>query len=152
MFHAVKMALIAVFLISCVYFIYCLVSPNIYKQNQALQVSSNDRDFEHETELAGDTKPVELYLSNIEGKQIFNNIVSEESAQQDGVLQADTGKDMNLLGIISGDNPQAIIEDKNTQKTYYLNKGQNIREFTLEEIKEGRVILNYKGQKLELYM
>ncbi len=67
-------------------------------------------------------------------------------------VNIDLIKDMSLVGIIAGENPQAIIEDKKTQKTFYLSRGQFMGEFQVKEIKEGKVILDYKGQSYELYM
>lgn len=55
-----------------------------------------------------------------------------------------------LAGVISGDNPQAIIEDKKTKATYFLNKGQLLGNFKIEEILEGKVILELSGERFEL--
>ena len=55
-----------------------------------------------------------------------------------------------LAGVVSGQSPQAIIEDKKAQKTYFLGKGQSLGEFKIHDIMEGKVILDFKGQKLEL--
>lgn len=55
-----------------------------------------------------------------------------------------------LAGVIGGDNPQAIIEDKKTKATYFLNKGQFLGNFKIEEILEGKVILELRGERFEL--
>lgn len=57
---------------------------------------------------------------------------------------------LNLLGIVTGENNQAIIEDKNLKKTFFLYKGDNIGEFKVYDIKNNAVILDYKGEKIEL--
>ncbi|PIW67187.1 MAG: hypothetical protein COW10_07025 [Candidatus Omnitrophica bacterium CG12_big_fil_rev_8_21_14_0_65_42_8] len=57
---------------------------------------------------------------------------------------------LNLLGIITGDNNQAIIEDKNLKKTFFLFKGDKLGELNVYDIKESVVILEYKGEKIEL--
>ncbi len=59
-------------------------------------------------------------------------------------------QDLNLLGIVSGDNPQAIIEDKKSQKTYFLKKGDFLGDFELKDIQKGKVILDLSGQQFEL--
>jgi len=61
-------------------------------------------------------------------------------------------KDLNLIGIIIGDDNQAIIEDKNKKKTFFLYQGDSFGEFTIYDIKEGRVILEHKEEKIELNM
>ncbi len=62
----------------------------------------------------------------------------------------DVKADLNLLGIVTGDNNQAIIEDKNLKKTFFLYKGDNIGELKVYDIKGNAVILDYKGEKIEL--
>ncbi|PIP68262.1 MAG: hypothetical protein CO035_03085 [Candidatus Omnitrophica bacterium CG_4_9_14_0_2_um_filter_42_8] len=57
---------------------------------------------------------------------------------------------LNLLGIITGDNNQAIIEDKTLKKTYFLYKGDSLGDLKVYDIKESAVILDYKGEKIEL--
>lgn len=61
-------------------------------------------------------------------------------------------KDFLLMGIIAGDTFQAIIEDKKTKKTNFLYKGDSLRGFTVYEIKDSSVILDYDGEKIELRM
>lgn len=58
---------------------------------------------------------------------------------------------LNLLGIIRGDNDQAIIEDKTLKKTFFLYKGDSLGELLkVYDIKESAVILEYKGERVEL--
>lgn len=68
------------------------------------------------------------------------------------VAGAELLKDFALVGIISGDNPQAVIEDKKNQKTYYLKKGQFMGEFQVEQIEAGKIVLSYENQNYELHM
>ena len=57
---------------------------------------------------------------------------------------------LNLLGIITGDNNQAIIEDKTLKKTFFLYKGDSLGELKVYDIKDSVVILEYRGEKIEL--
>jgi len=59
---------------------------------------------------------------------------------------------LNLLGIITGDNNQAIIEDKALKKTFFLYKGDSLGELTVYDIKDSTVILEYKGERIILKM
>lgn len=70
----------------------------------------------------------------------------------DDIDPADILKDINLLGIVSGEKPQAIIEDKKTQKTYFLNKGDSFGQVKVLEIKEGKVLLDYRGKNFDLFL
>ncbi len=68
------------------------------------------------------------------------------------VSKKELTKNLDLLGIITGDYDQAIIEDKGTKKTFFLYQGDSFGEFTVYDIKESSVILDYKGEKIELNM
>lgn len=57
---------------------------------------------------------------------------------------------LRLQGIISGDNPQAVIEDTKTKQVYFLSVGGRIGDIELKEILTGRVVLSYHGQEVEL--
>lgn len=152
-FESLRKIIFAVFLASCIYLVISLVYPLVgLKQVKLPSVPSVTPEAE-ETEAGGlEVKPLDFYLEPVRGRQIFSNISAPEAQGQAVAVDKDLVKDLNLIGIISGENPQAIIEDKKAQKTYYLNKGQSIGEFQLEDIQEGKIILNYRGQKFELYL
>jgi type II secretory pathway component PulC len=99
---------------------------------------------------AGKVKPLSFYLNNTKGRSAFGAAAESEFSAAD--IDRDLAENINLVGIISGENPQAVIEDKKAAKTYYLNKGQLLGEFQLEDIQEGKVILNYKGRRYGLYL
>lgn len=96
-------------------------------------------------------KPYDFYSSGINGRRIFSGTAANLE-KPIGTASADLIKDINLVGIVSGEEPQAIIEDKKAQKTYYLRKGQFMGELELAEILEGKIILSYEGQMYELYL
>lgn len=95
-------------------------------------------------------KPYDFYTQGIKTKQIFGAASAQLTQEPNVTVGANLIKDINLLGVISGDSPQAIIEDKKSQKTYYVTKGQMIGEFQVEDIGDGKIILNYSGQRFEL--
>ncbi len=95
-------------------------------------------------------EPFDYYEQSIAGRQIFGQASAEGAAS--AAINSNLIKDMNLVGILSGENPQAIIEDKKTQRTSYVVKGQFIGEFQVEDIQDGKIILNYRGQRYELYL
>ena len=99
-------------------------------------------------------KPYEFYLQALQKRQIFSvsSLASQASSILSPTADSDLIKNINLIGVISGDNPQAVIEDKKANKVYYLNKGQSIGQLQIEDIQTGKIILNYKGQKYELYL
>lgn len=59
-------------------------------------------------------------------------------------------KDLKLVGIIWSNNPQAIIENTKEQKTYLLNKGDNMGSLDIKKVLRDRVILGKDNQEWEL--
>ncbi|MBI3323684.1 MAG: hypothetical protein HYZ92_00195 [Candidatus Omnitrophica bacterium] len=58
---------------------------------------------------------------------------------------------LSLIGIVAGASPQAIIEDAQTHKTYFVAKGQTVvSEIVVVEVRDNRVILELRGEKIEL--
>ncbi len=58
---------------------------------------------------------------------------------------------LSLLGIIPGNPAQAIIEDSQTKKSYFVSTGQTVVEgAVLDQVLEAHVILDLQGEKVEL--
>ena len=110
-------------------------------------------------------KPPEELAANIEAKIPETQPAAMEKIEKDNATdQSNPDKDMNikkipkeeiignlnLLGIIRGDNDQAIIEDKTLKKTFFLYKGDSLGELKVYDIKDSAVILENKGEKIEL--
>lgn len=141
----------AVFIASCFYLIIVFIWPWFGAQEFKLPQATIEKDPEFKKESADDIKPYEFYLEGIKAHpDIFSSPIIQETPKPLNQVTPDLIKDINLLGILSGENPQAIIEDKKAQKTYYLNKGQFIGEFQVMDIKEGKIILNFNSQTFEL--
>jgi len=98
---------------------------------------------------------------NISAKKIEGNILTEnapivqEPAADDSAnkeINYDFVKNFTLSGVIFGDNPQAIIFDKETLETYYVSKGESIGDAQIENVTENGVVINYKGKHFELFL
>lgn len=137
---------------SFIYLVASFLYPMLGLRKIKLPQVTPEKINESKTEPTQEIKPYEFYLEAAKGRQIFSSAAAQELGQPASGVGVDSIKDINLVGIISGENPQAVIEDKKTQKTYYLNKGQLMGEFQVEDIQEGKIILNYKGQRYELFM
>jgi len=58
---------------------------------------------------------------------------------------------LSLMGIMSGEPPQVIIQDTKTQKTFFVSPGQTVVDgATLKSVLENRVILELRGEEIEL--
>lgn len=140
------------FVLACIYLIISLVYPWPGLRKIALPKLVAKETQEAPVQPKQEVKPYEFYSQGIKDRQIFGSQAQESTGRPASAVNLDLMKNINLVGIISGENPQAVIEDKKTQKTYYVTKGQFIGEFRVEDIQEGKVIIGYGGQRFELYM
>lgn len=99
--------------------------------------------------------PLSLYLSEIGQHNIF--LLSQTAApppvpQQPAVSDALKAmiQTFRVVGIIWSDVPQAIIEDSQEGRTYFLNRGSLLKDVRVKEILRDRVILSYDNQEIEL--
>ena len=138
--------------VSLLYLIAAFVYPWIGLGKIKLPTISKEKIEEPTLKPKEEIRPYEFYLQGLRQRNIFGNPVVSAGGAPNIATNVELAKDMNLVGIISGLNPQAIIEDNKAQKTYYVTKGQFIGEFQVEEIGEGKVILNCNGQRYELNM
>jgi hypothetical protein len=95
-------------------------------------------------------------LSKIEAPSLPEVVDAKEPAEEetDKTPVPPPGKELisglNLLGIITGSANQAIVEDKKTDKTYFLYQGDVFGDFKVFSISTTGVILDYQGEKIEL--
>lgn len=85
-------------------------------------------------------------------KDIFAAPVKEreKTALPEGPTLRELVQGLSLVGVIPGDEPQAIIEDKKNQQTLFLKKGDQIDGIEIREIQSGRVILGYGQETVTL--
>ena len=58
---------------------------------------------------------------------------------------------LSLLGIMAGEKPQAIVEDTQTKKTYFVTVGQHVIEgLVVEAVQDNRVVFTLNGERVEL--
>ena len=137
--------------LSFLYIIFVFVYPFVAFRNIPVPEVIPQTAPRLEEQQGQEVKPPEFYLQGLSGKKIFANSQTQQTSAAH-IPDADLIKDINLVGIISGDNPQAIIEDKKAQKTYYLSKGQAIGIFQIEDIQDSKIILSTDGKRYELFM
>jgi hypothetical protein len=94
------------------------------------------------------------YEKLIKEKNIFTSAQPEKgkaAIQQGETLRAMT-KDLKLVGIMPGDEPQAIIEDKKSSQTLFLKEGEMINDVEVKKIMTGKVVLGYGDEQITLSM
>jgi hypothetical protein len=151
-----KITLIAALGLSIIILAASVIYPFLGLKDIKLPQAKSKGLAEEETKEPQASEAAPSFNNSFQNNSMFNNIYYEDTpssgieANKD--VNLDLIKDINLVGIISGDNPQAVIENKKVQKTYYLTAGQYLGEFRIDKIGEGKVTLDYKGQKFELYL
>lgn len=159
----INMTLMAMLIATTAFFIYDLISS---KPQQGVSIAGRGPDIasqefqstvKEKESMEQQTRPVPFssYAESIGKRELFRPIKTEVQKEKAKIeKKSETAeeklKNLSLIGIVSGETPQAIIEDKKNQKTYFLNKGQTVNQMTLEDILSDRVILNFEGEKFEL--
>lgn len=112
---------------------------------------SND-DLSAKEEKIAEARPFSHYEDIIKKRGLFKGITPPEKKNKKTLTQtaSELLSGYSLKGILSEDTPQAIIEDKKTKQTYFLNQGDSLGKFLIEEIKEGKITLDLEGQKVEM--
>ena len=140
--------------------ISCLLIAGVTVVIRSLQISHSEIDADNEFSSENayipeelKAKPFSYYAGLIAKKDLFKMTLEVKKETPKALMQAGPLELLNnysLSGVVSGESPQAIIEDKKSRKAYFLNKGQYLGEFRIEDIMEGKVILDFNGQKFEL--
>ncbi len=96
------------------------------------------------------------YLDKVEKRDIFS-LVSRKTVKtlkkqevKEKAGARDKTKHLKLVGISWSDDPDAMIEDTLAHKTLFVKKGDMISDVRVEDIFKDKVILNYKGEKIEI--
>ena len=100
-------------------------------------------------------KSISYYQQEISKRNLFKAGASKPKSKKvipAGPTFRDLVKNLHLLGIVSGDNPQVIIEDRKLNKTYFLYTGDYLGDIKVEEIHSDSVLLEYKGEKVSLFL
>ncbi|KPK38295.1 MAG: hypothetical protein AMJ78_10235 [Omnitrophica WOR_2 bacterium SM23_29] len=161
-FKFVNLALIIILIITVGFFIFEFVSPKFKgvivepvqeplavdhkRPPQAPELPTADHEIQ--------TPPFSTYAEVIGRRDLFKpqqpEVPPEKSSEK--TLEAAYNKlnDLSLIGIIAGEKPQAVIEDRKNQKTYFLYKGQTVNQMRVEDILGDRVIFIFEGERFEL--
>ena len=102
-----------------------------------------------------DQEPMSGGLRATAGRPLFQPTISPARGSSAPAALSQEAKTLagrlNVIGLVDGDPPQAIIEDSQTQKTYFVSVGQQVTEgLVVSEIRQNRVMLDLDGQTIEL--
>jgi hypothetical protein len=93
---------------------------------------------------------VETYIDQVRKKDIFNSASFMKDNKSDFGL--DGLKNIALLGIINEEPKQAIIKDKTADQVYYLKEGESLGEFKVFQIQDGKIVVEYRGERFEIQL
>ena len=109
---------------------------------------------------SGDAAASSLAIPSLEASfahPVFMSSAAESLAAPPGAKTGPSGSAkqlasrLTLMGIVSGTPGEAVIEDSETRRTYFVTTGQALVEgATLERVLDNRVILDLNGEKIEL--
>ncbi len=93
------------------------------------------------------------YLEMVQRRNIFSPVVLKSAEN----IEAETKKvidglvgNLGLVGISWGKEPEAMVENKKTKKTYFLRAGDMINKLKVEDVLKDRVVLSFEGRQVEL--
>ena len=98
--------------------------------------------------------PLSFYQDAVNKRKLFGGHTVKEvkiAGNEDASI-SQIASNLNLSGIIAGDTPKAIIEEKKEHKSYFLKEGESIGDVKLNKISDGKVIMEYKGTGFELVL
>jgi len=126
-------------------------SPDISKIKSSSKVRPMTASLKDDKEI----KPYAYYEKEIAKRNLFSSAPFDSQVKRvipAGPTFKELIKSLELLGIVSGDEPQVIIEDKKLRKTYFLFTGDYLGEIKVEEVYSDRVLLEFKGEKISLFL
>lgn len=98
-------------------------------------------------------KTAAYYFEKIAQRDIFKMgpkpAITEEKKTVSPVVKEAT-KNLRLVGISWSDNPDAMIEDTQAKRTFFVKRGQSVGKMKIQAIFKDRVILSYEGEEIEL--
>lgn len=138
------------------YLIYSTVELSLGVKKASNLIFPPEKGISDAKENDLELKSVSYYLEKTKGRNIFNvgQLPEKEVKKEEPPAPAeasDRTKDYSLVGIAWSDNPEAMIEDKKDNKTYFVKRGQPLSEgVKVVTIFRDKVILSYEEKEFEL--
>jgi hypothetical protein len=117
-------------------------------------------DFRIASVEAGETKErsvlkkLEYYLDKVKKRDIFK---MGAAARPENLIETgpsskavEATQNYKLVGISWSDDPDAMVEDIKTGKTFFVKRGQSIGDVKVENITKEKIVLRYAQELIEL--
>ena len=146
-----------VFLLTIYFISNLLVSIINFKKMPDLkftiQASVNSANLQENQVLK---KAAAYYLEKVRARDIFKIGAKKDSSAGKPNNNAPSAKtieatqDFKLVGISWSNDPDAMIEDTKAMRTFFVKRGQMIRNVKVQAIFKEKVVLSYEGEEVEL--
>jgi hypothetical protein len=104
-------------------------------------------------EITEGSHPVQYYEDSMNKRQLFKIFETPKPKpveQKPKVTLQQVLSGYTFVGIIFGDSPQAIVEDKKSGQSYYLTEGQMLGEIKIEKVEQGKVTVSYGEETMSI--
>ena len=68
----------------------------------------------------------------------------------EGAVSVDAISKFRVVGIILDRDPQAVLQDRQQNRSVFVHKGDHVASFVVKDIREGKVVLSYQNHDWEL--
>jgi hypothetical protein len=139
--------------ILAVYFVTNLLFSIVHSRealNLELEIDKNAKSLV--SQVSSLLKAGTYYLEKARERNIFKIGMkgTDNKSKTLSLRVTEATQNLKLVGISWSDDPDVMIEDTKTQRTFFLKKGQMIDDIKLEAVFKDKVILNYLGEEIEL--
>ncbi|MDO9464285.1 MAG: hypothetical protein Q7J67_03210 [bacterium] len=98
-------------------------------------------------------EPSSFYSSMAKKRNLFKQLTASPVILPEvGIDMKQLVKDLNLVGIVLDESPQAIIENGKTKSVHYVNEGSTVGELKVSKISESSVTLSYGTETIDLFL
>jgi len=119
---------------------------------QEISISASEQSAGIFKEIAT-MKGVAYYIGKISARDIFRRQLKAADPGNEPVFSskmANMTADLKLVGVSMSDDPDAMIEDTNLQRTFFVKVGSMLGELRVESITRDKVVLKYNKELFEL--
>lgn len=100
---------------------------------------------------SAELQPLPQYLTSLSSHSLFG-IPEKEKSSSIGNSIKELTRNFRLQGIVVLEQPEAILNDAGSQKTFFVKQGERLGELTLKAILADSVVLVYGDEKIEIKM
>ena len=96
-------------------------------------------------------EPIESFQKKWEARHLFfATPKAAVPAQTLGI--EDKVRELSLIGLVSTGEPEAIVKDTRLGQTYFLKKGQKVRDMQVKEVRKNSIVLKSGKEEKEIFI